>query len=174
MIEFLQHYLGPYYVYIKFIHLLFVMIWLWSTAVGFAYYLVPAFKAWRRNPNDPQVLELRNWAIERFDHGVIYEHIAFPMILLTGPLLLILGGWTADSGWLVLKLLIVIGIALPIETYDYYVSHFGGNKSRLRQTGDKEVYEIGVQRHWMFLLVSSPPIMVFGMIVTLLAVTKPF
>lgn len=174
MIEFLQHHLGPYYFYVKFVHLFFVMIWLWSTAVGFAYYLVPVFKAWRRNPGDPQVLALRNWAIERFDHGVIYEHVAFPMVLITGPLLLILGGWNLDSGWLVVKLLIVIGIFLPVEIMDYWISHMGGNKSRLRRTGDADLYERGIQRHWMFLLVSSPPVMVFGALIILLAVTKPF
>ena len=93
MISFLQEILGPYYFYVLFVHLIFVMIWMWSTAVGFAFYLVPVFKAWRRNPEDRQVLTLRNWVMERFDHGVIYEHIAFPMIMLTGPLLWIIGGW---------------------------------------------------------------------------------
>jgi uncharacterized membrane protein len=150
------------------------MIWMWSTAVGFAFYLVPVFKAWRRNPDDPQIIALRDWAIERFDHGVSYEHIAFPIILLTGPLLLIVGGWNLDSGWLVLKLLIVIGIFIPVEAFDYYISHLGGNKARLRQLGNADNYELSVQRHWMFLLVSSPAVMVFGTMILVLAVTKPF
>jgi uncharacterized membrane protein len=174
MIDSLQQLLGPYYTYIKFIHLFFVMIWMWSTAVGFAFYLVPVFKAWRRNPDDPQIIALRDWAIERFDHGVSYEHIAFPIILLTGPLLLIVGGWNLDSGWLVLKLLIVIGIFIPVEAFDYYISHLGGNKARLRQLGNADNYELSVQRHWMFLLVSSPAVMVFGTMILVLAVTKPF
>jgi len=174
MIQFLQQTLGPYYFYIKFIHLFFVMIWMWSTAVGFAFYLVPVFKAWRRNPDDLQIIAMRDWAMERFDHGVSYEHVAFPIVLITGPLLLILGGWTLSSGWLVLKLLIVIGIFIPIEVFDYYISHLGGNKARLKKLGDPVAYERGVQRHWMFLLVSSPPVMVFGTMVVVLAVTKPF
>ena len=174
MIHFLQETLGPYYAYIKFVHLFFVMIWMWSTAVGFAFYLVPVFKAWRRDPDDPQIIEIRNWVIERFDHGVSYEHVAFPIVIATGPLLWMIGGWTPDAGWLVLKLLIVIGVFVPIEIFDYYISHLGGNKKRLRKTGDDVAYESAIHRHWMFLLVTSPPVMVLGTAVILLAVTKPF
>ena len=174
MISFLQQTLGPYYFYVKFVHLFFVMIWLWSTAVGFVHYLMPVFKAWRRSPDDEEIKALRNWTMDRFDHGVRYEHVAFPVILITGPLLWILGGWNPASGWIVLKLLIVLGIFLPIECFDYYLSHFGGNKLRLRESGDEDAYERGVQRHWMFLLVTSPPIVVFGFVVVFLAVTKPF
>jgi uncharacterized membrane protein len=174
MIAFLQNTLGPYYQYIKFIHLFFVMIWLWSTAVGFVHYLLPVIKAWRRNPDDDDIRTMRDWVMERFDHGVIYEHVAFPMILLTGPLLWIVGGWTPASGWFVMKLLIILGIYLPIEFCDYYLSHFGGNKERLRKLGDEDAYERGVQRHWMFFLVTSPPIMMFGLMVVFLAVVKPF
>lgn len=174
MIPFLQDTLGPYYIYLKFIHLTFVMIWLWSTAVAFAYYLVPVFKAWRRNPDDGLIVELRNWAIERFDHGVNYEHIAFPIVILTGPLLWIVGGWTPASGWFVVKLLIVFGIFVPIEIADYYLAHFGGNKRKLRKAGDPEKYEQAVYYHWLFLVVISPPVMVFGVITIFLAVVKPF
>lgn len=174
MIAFLQDTLGPYYIYLKFIHLTFVMIWLWSTAVAFAYYLVPVFKAWRRNPDDGQIIELRNWAMERFDHGVNYEHIAFPIVILTGPLLWIVGGWTPASGWFVVKLLIVFGLFLPIEIMDYYLAHFGGNKRRLRKSGDPVKYEQAVYYHWLFLVVISPPVMVFGIVVIFLSVVKPF
>ncbi len=174
MIPFLQDTLGPYYIYLKFIHLTFVMIWLWSTAVAFAYYLVPVFKAWRRNPGDNRIIELRNWAMERFDHGVNYEHIAFPIVILTGPLLWIVGGWTPASGWFVVKLLIVFGLFLPIEIMDYYLAHFGGNKRRLRKSGDAVKYEQAVYYHWLFLVVISPPVMVFGVITIFLSVVKPF
>jgi len=174
MITFLQNTLGPYYQYIKFVHLFFVMIWLWSTAVGFIHYLLPIFKAWRRNPDDEEIIVMRDWAMERFDHGVIYEHVSFPMILLTGPLLYIVGGWNPAAGWLVMKLMIIIGVYLPIECMDYYLSHFGGNKHRLRKRGDAGAYERSVNRHWMFFLVTSPPIVIFGIVVVFLAVAKPF
>jgi len=174
MIAFLQNTLGPWYQYILFVHLFFVMIWLWSTAVGFIYYLLPVFKAWRRNPDDKGIRTMRDWTMERFDHGVIYEHVAFPMILLTGPLLWIVGGWNPSSGWLVMKMLILLGVFIPVEICDYYLSHFGGNKHNLRKSGDEEAYERGMQRHWMFFLITSPPVVIFGAIMVFLAVIKPF
>jgi len=174
MITFLQNTLGPYYQYIKFIHLYFVMMWLWSATVGFMFYLLPVFKAWRRNPEDEGLRTMRNWVMDRFDHGVIYEHVAFPMILLTGPLLWIVGGWNPASGWFVMKLLIVFGVFLPVEIADYYLSHFGGNKKRLRKAGDEAAYERGIQRHWLFFVVTSPPVVVFGFMIVFLAVIKPF
>jgi len=45
---------------------------------------------------------------------------------------------------------------------------------RLRKLGDEDAYERGVHRHWMFFLVTSPPIMMFGLMVVFLAVVKPF
>jgi len=174
MITFLQNTLGPYYQYIKLIHLFFVMMWLFSATVGYVHFLMPVLKAWRRNPDDEGTIAMRDWVMERFDHGVTYEHVAFPMILLTGPLLWILGGWNPASGWFVLKLLIVIGIFLPIEILDYYLSHFGGSTRHLRKSGDEDIFERGVQRHWLFLLFTSPPVVVFGFMVVVLAVIKPF
>lgn len=173
MLDAIRELLAPYYLYIKAVHLVAVMAWMWSTAVAYAFYLVPVFKAWRRNPQDRELIAMRDWVIERFDHGVVYEHIAFPVILITGPLLYVTGGWTTGAGWLALKLLIVVGLFLPIEAADYYLSHFGGNKERVRRTTtDRVVYEAAVHRHWLFLLVSSPVVMFFGVAVVVLAVTK--
>ena len=174
MLAFIRETLVPYYIYIKFVHVIFVMIWATSTIVGYAYFLVPAFKAWRRNPHDPEVIALRNWTMERFDHGVIYEHIAFPMIIITGPLLYLVGNWNTGFNWLLLKILIVCVVAIPVEIADYHLSHFGGNKRRVRETGNMDDYEKAMQTHWMFFLVTSAPIMIFTIIIIFLAITKPF
>ena len=150
------------------------MVWSWSTAVAYAYYVLPVFKAWRRNPEDRQIIELRNWCMERFDQGVIYEHTAFPVILITGPLLYFVGPWSIASNWLLLKILIVLMVAIPIEICDYYLSHFGGNKERVRASGDAAGYEMAVQRHWLFFLLSMPPIMIAALLIAFLAIAKPF
>lgn len=173
MLDTVREVLGPWYLYIKTLHLLAVMAWVWSTSVAYAFYLVPIFKAWRRNPLDREIVRARNWAIERFDEGATYEHIAFPIILVTGPLLYLAGGWSSSVGWLVLKLLIVFGIFLPIELMDYYLSHGPGNKGKLREAGNGEGYEIAIHRHWWFLLVSSPIVMVFAFAIVILAVLRP-
>ena len=116
---------------------------------------------------------MRNWAIERFDEGAVYEHIAFPVIMITGPLLYIIGGWNAGVGWLMLKLLIVFGIFLPIEIMDYHLSHGAGNKTKIRASGDMVAYEAAVHRHWWFLLLTSPTVMTFAFAIVLLATIKP-
>lgn len=172
MIDVLREILAPWYLYIKFVHVIFVMIWVWSTAHAYAYYVVPVFKAWRRNPDDEEVIKLRDWVIERFDHGVIFEHIAYPIILVTGPLLYIAGSWSTGVDWLLLKICLVVLITLPIEILDYHLSHFGGNKARIRATGDMKRYESAVHLHWYFLLYSSPVIMSSAMLIVFLAITK--
>ncbi len=47
MLDTVREVLGPWYLYIKTLHLLAVMAWVWSTSVAYAFYLVPIFKAWR-------------------------------------------------------------------------------------------------------------------------------
>lgn len=174
MIDFLQSALAPYYLYIKFVHVIFVMMWVFSTMMAYGHYLLPVMKAWRRNPQDVQVIAMRDWVMERFDEGAVYEHIAFPIVLITGPLLYIAGGWNTGVGWLDLKLLIVIGLFIPIEVMDFYLSHFGGNKRKIRESGDMASYERHVHMHWWFFLVTTPAVMIYGVLVVFMAVTKPF
>jgi uncharacterized membrane protein len=174
MIEFLQSTLGPYYGTLKFVHLMFAAMWVFSTATGYAFYVLPVMKAWRRNPGDVEVVRARNWVMERFDESAIYEHVAFPIVLITGPLLYIVGGWSTAQGWIDLKLLIIVGLFIPIEITDYYLSHFGGNKAKIAATGDAVAYEKGVQMHWWFFLVTTPAVMIYGVLVLYLATAKPF
>ena len=95
-------------------------------------------------------------------------------MLITGPILFWVGGFNTSVGWLMLKLLIVIGFFIPIEIMDYYLAHFGGAKHRFRAAGDWNGYEVALHRHWWFLLVSSPLVMTAGVFVLFLAITKPF
>ncbi len=174
MLDFLQAHLAPYYLYIKFVHVLFVGVWVFSTAMAYAFFVLPVMKAWRRNPQDGEVIAMRDWIMERFDEGAIYEHIAFPIVLITGPLLYIAGGWNTTMGWFDLKLLIVIGLFIPIEVVDFYLSHFGGNKRKIRDSGDMQSYERHIHMHWWFFLVTTPAVMIYGVLVIFLAISKPF
>src|SRR3546814_1487405 len=70
----LRQWLSPWYLEIKFVHLAAVMAWLWSTSVAYVHYLLPAFHAWRRNPDDEGVIALRDWVMDRFDRGAVIEH----------------------------------------------------------------------------------------------------
>lgn len=169
----LHNLLAPWYIEIRFVHLLAVMAWIWSTSVAYVYYLVPAFKAWRRHPDDSGVIAIRDWVMDRFDRGAIIEHIAFPVVMISGPLLFVAGGWDTSATWLMLKLLIVFGLFLPIEVMDYHLSHFGGNKMKVLAHAGPAAREAKVHQHWLFLVVTTPLIVVFAMAVVFLAVLKP-
>jgi uncharacterized membrane protein len=174
LLETISNALADYYVHIKFVHMLFAAIWAWSTAVGYSNYLVPIVRHWQRNPGDIDNARLRNWAMERFDDGAILEHIAFPMLIVTGLLLMLTGGWTPDSGWFAMKLVLVVLLFLPIEVLDIYLAHLGGNKKMLRETGQPEAYERAVHLHWWFLVISTPIVAVSITFTFYLAIVKPF
>ncbi len=166
----------PHYIYLKFFHVFFVMIWSWSTAVAYIWYVRLAFRRWERRPDDPETRARRDFAMEQFDRGVVLEHIAFPIIVITGPLLFITGNWrvTEEPSWLLVKLAIVIFIFLPLEGFDYWLSHFGGNKPRIRKSGDMEKYQRYMGYHWLFLRIATPLIGIFVPLTIFLAIVKPF
>ena len=72
MLGFLQAMLAPYYIYIKFVHVVAVFGWLLTATCAYAFYLVPVMKAWRRHPDDPEIIPVRNWVLERFDEVVTF------------------------------------------------------------------------------------------------------
>lgn len=174
LLESSSDWLAEYYVYIKFVHMVFAAMWAWSTVVGYSNFLVPIFRDWQRNPDDMDKARLRNWAMERFDDGAVLEHIAFPMLIFTGPLLMLAGGWTPDSGWFAMKLVLVALLFLPIELTDIYLAHMGGNKKWLRETGQPEAYERTLHLHWWFLVVSTPIVAISITFTFYLAIVKPF
>lgn len=173
MFEETRQALLPWYLHIKAVHVTAMAAWIWSTSVGFIYYLLPAFRRWFSRPHDPRARRARDWSIDQFDRGAILEHVAFPTVLASGLLLFWVGGWDTRTSWLMLKLLIVFGIFLPIEMFDYHLAHFGGNKAKARARGGEQESERKLQQHWWFLVASTPPIIFFGLAVLFLALTKP-
>lgn len=174
MLDITQQFLAPYYFQIKFVHLVFAAMWFMSTSVGYSNYLVPLFRDWLRHPEDPDRVRLRDWAMERFDDGAVLEHIAFPILLLTGPLMMLAAGWSPAHGWFAMKMVIVVLVFIPIEAADYYLAHFGGNKARIRAGGDAVRYEKMIRLHWWFLVVTTPIVVVSITFMFYLAVAKPF
>lgn len=163
------------YLNIKFLHVISVAMWSFSTAVAYRDYIVPSFKSAERHPNDPERIARRNWVMERFDKGAILEHVAFPIVLLTGAVMFWSGDWSLASwSWFSAKMLIVALIFLPIEIVDYYISHFGGNKEKIRATGNMERYETMMQFHWLFFKVTAVLIVIFIPLTYYLAITKFF
>ncbi len=171
--------LQSHYLQFKFAHLLAAMIWLWSTSVAYLHYLLPIMRQWQQSPADARLIARRNWAMERFDEGATLEHIAFPLLLTTGLCLLWAGPWGPQSLWLALKLTLVVLVFLPIECCDYWLAHGSGNKARVRRREQcagaalSPRYEAAIQRHWWFLIASTPAIVATGLSVVYLAVVKP-
>jgi hypothetical protein len=164
----------PFYLYFKAIHLFTVAMWAFSTVVAYRNYILPTFIAWERNPEDQGAIANRNLAIERFDKGAVLEHIAFPLVLLTGIIMVWLAGWPwLQLNWLGLKLLIIAVVFVPMEVVDYYISHGGGNKRRIRHSGDMQRYEHMIGYHWRFFRVTTPQVVIIVPLLFLLAVTKP-
>jgi len=173
-VEQLQQILANYYLPIKTLHLLAVGMWSFSTAVAFRDYVVPTFIAWRKNPQQQQLIAARNDAMERFDHGAQLEHWAFPLVILTGLLMVWAANWPLDQiNWLTVKLTIVLIVFIPMEAVDYYISHFGGNKEKIRRTGNQARYEVMMLWHWQFFRVSTPIVVTLIPLTYYLAVTKP-
>ncbi len=126
----------PWYLQVKFIHLFTVAMWSFSTAVAYRNFIVPAFRAWQREPDNGAAIARRNEFMERFDQGAVLEHVAFPLVLLSGLLMVWLAGWSWQGlNWLSLKLGIVLIIFVPVEIIDYYISHLGGNKTENSRHG---------------------------------------
>lgn len=172
MLDLIRELFAPYYIYVKFVHVMAVMIWSWSTAVAYTSYLKNTYIKWQRNPNDQVLKDRRDWAFEQFDRGVVLEHIAFPVILITGLLLFVAGNWNLEFQWLFIKLAIVALVFLPMEVADYYLSHMGGNKYHIKKSGNMARYEQYIQHHWLFFRITTPLIAIFMPITIFFAITK--
>lgn len=167
--------LASYYAQLKFLHVISVALWSFSTAVAYRNYIVPAFKGWEHHPDDAARIARRNEAMERFDDGAILEHVAFPLLIVTGLAMFFAGSWSLEGfTWLSVKLLIVSLVFVPMEIVDYYISHFGGQKARIRRSGDMARYESMIRFHWLFFKVSMPFIVIFIPATYYLAIVKPF
>lgn len=173
MLEAFRDVVSPIYLYVKFVHVVAVTLWAWSTSVAYYWYVRASYIDWRRNPNDPEYKRRKDWALEQFDSGVVIEHIAFPVAIITGLMMFFAGGWDLDRPWLKWKLAIILVVFVPMEIIDIWLSHFGGNKHGIRQAGDMEKYESMVRFHWKFFSVVTPLVAVLIPTLIFLAVVKP-
>lgn len=71
--------------------------------------------------------------------------------------------------------LLAIGIVVivPMEAIDIWLAHLGGNKARIRATGNGERYEQVMAWHWLFLRVTEPIVLVLIPTMFYLAIVKP-
>lgn len=171
----LRQSLAPTYKWSKAIHVLAVMAWAWSTAVAYVYFVKPAYRRALRRPDDAAARAERDRFMELFDRGVVIEHVAFPIILVSGLLLLWISGFTLlEWSWLLAKLLLVVLVFVPMEIADWYLAHGPGNKRGLRRAGLADRHARMIKRHWLFFRVTEPIVMVLIPLAIVLAIAKPF
>ena len=171
--EMIQHALAGHYGLIKFIHVFFVMTWAMSAVGAYVFYLRTAVYHAGKNPADPVWQARRIWAFDQWDKTVWLEHAALPIILVTGPLLFLSGGWSFQHHWLAWKLAIVILAFLPMEAVDIWVSHVRGPGVAMNREQSPEAWESFRAMQLKFYRIVSP-IVRFGIpFVIFLAVAKP-
>jgi len=162
------------YLAIKWLHLIAVAAWFWSTSVAYSWYVVPAYRAFHKKGNAENRSRLID-AMVRFDRGAVLEHIAFPTILVTGLIMVWAGGWSMlELSWLGVKLLIVVGVFIPMELVDFWLAHGPGNKDRILRTGDDTRMDKALAAHWKFFRLTTPIVITMIPATMFLAVVKPF
>ncbi|WP_317931958.1 DUF2269 family protein [Halioxenophilus sp. WMMB6] len=161
------------YGYVKFFHIFFMAMWAMSAVGAYIFYLRATIFEVRDNPENEELKKRLVWAYEQFDKTVILEHIAFPLLLITGAILYYLGGWSLAQHWLLVKLVIVIGFFIPLELLDIWISHILGPRITRRRNEFPDEWNSGRALHLKFLLKSSPMIRITVPIVILLAAAKP-
>ena len=165
--------LAPYYLYIKFFHLFFVMMWAMSALGAYVFFLRSTIYQVQATPEDEHLQQRLVWAYEQFDKTVILEHIAFPIVLVTGLLLFLVTGWTLDTPWLMLKLIIVVGFFIPLEILDFWIAHVWGARVTRERKEDPQSWNSMRATHWQFLKTTAPMIRYTVPVVIFLAVVKP-
>ncbi len=167
--------IGPWYPYIKALHVVSVAIWSFSTMVAWAFYLKPALVSARRHPDDPARRARRDDRMDRFDRGAAIEHVAFPVMVITALVMLWMNRVDlARWSFLTAKILVGVLIIVPMEAADIYLSHLGGNKARVRATGDDARYEQVMEWHWWFLRITEPLVLILIPTMFVIAIAKPF
>ena len=116
--EFIHEWLSPVFPQIRFVHLLSVMIWLWSASIAYSFLLVTAWKDWRRDPANSELRNRRNWVFFHYERGLVLEHSAMLVALFSGALLVWISGMDiVATQWLLIKIIIVMVILVPLEIY---------------------------------------------------------
>jgi uncharacterized membrane protein len=167
--------LAPYYLYIKAVHVMAAALWAFSTAVAWVFYLKPALRRAARAPEDAEARDRRDHYLELFDRGAGIEHVALIVLVATALLMIWLARVDlARWSFVTAKLWLGVLVILPMEAADIYLSHLGGNKERIRRSGDMARYRRMVRHHTTFLRITEPIVVVLVPLLFVLAVAKPF
>jgi uncharacterized membrane protein len=164
--------LAPWYLHIKFLHVFCVGIWSFS-AVGAFWFVYVASRDRRAARGNEELLRRDEWVRWHFNNVVFLEHVAFPLVLLTGGLLFASVSWSLSAGWLALKLAIVLGLFVPMEILDTWLSHFHVPRAMRNKESQPERFKRALRRQDTFLKYSSWLVLLLVPSVLFLALVKP-
>lgn len=167
--------LTAYYPQIKWLHVVSAAVWSFSTAVAYSWYLKPVLRASYRHPENTGLRACRDDWMDRFDRGAQMEHYALIVLVVTSLLMLWIGQIDL-ARWSFFTAMFWIGIVviLPMELIDIWLAHLGGNKAKVRASGDTERHERVMDLHWRFLRISEPIVVVLIPTMFYLGIVKPF
>jgi len=159
--------------YIKFIHIVSVFLWGFTVPPAYSVYVKRALADASAQPNNKEVEGRLAWAWDRLDYLVAVEHIAWPIILITGPLLLLGSGWAIATPWLEIKLFIVVFVMIPIEAYDTWMSHAYGAVADHNRTNDPKGLQQMRNDQARFYAFISPIVRISMVVIYFVAIVKP-
>lgn len=172
--DWLRELFAEWYIYIKFIHIFFAFLWGLSAPAAFIFYCRTTRAEMQRDPANQEIRRRYIWAMDQFDKVVVLEHIAWPMLLITGPMLYYAGGWGLDSWWLTVKLAIILFFYFPVEIYDVWIAHHHAPPIAARAAQEPKAYDEMRELHWRFIQRVTWGVRLTVPLMYFLAIVKPF
>jgi len=162
-----------YFLYIKFIHIFFAFLWVLIVPPATSVFLKSAMMDQLADPDNEELNRRVWWVWDQLDKLIILEHIAWPVLIITGPILLACTGWPVDTPWLAAKLAIIIVIYVPMEIYDIWFSHFYCPRAQANRASDPEGYKRMREEQLSFFRKVSLLVRITIPLLWFLAIVKP-
>lgn len=171
--ESLTAFVAANFYYVKFVHVIFAFLWGLAVPPAFTIYVRRAMNDYNADPTNAELERRMWWAWDQADKLIVLEHIAWPVLLITGPLLFLASGWTLSHPWIILKLSIIIIIYIPLEAYDIWFSHYYSAYAEARKNENPEGYKKMRADQVRFFRIVSPIVRTTIPLLWFLAIVKP-
>ena len=173
--QFIQDFALDHLVGIRAIHIVSAIIWSFLIMAPMLFYIKPAVTQAAQNPSDPEMVRRGHWVLEQYDQVAILEHVFLVFLLGSGLLLYSTGIATFANGWFLAKMILVVGILIPLEVFDIWLAHIKApRETRSKKAADPKSYAAFRDFFYKAITRTAPP-MVLAILATLyLALMKPF
>jgi|TARA_B100002003_G_C14136627_1_gene546636 uncharacterized membrane protein len=169
----LINFVASNFLYIKFIHVFFAFLWGLAVPPAFTVYVRRAMNDYNADPGNEELERRMWWTWDQIDKLIVLEHIAWPILIITGPLMFLASGWSLSDPWIMMKLSIIIIIYVPIEAFDIWFSHFYSAHAEARKLEDPDGYKKMRADQIRFFKIISPTVRITIPAIWFLAIVKP-